>query len=309
MTESDPIVLAEVEKRYGKKRVLNRLDFRIPRGSTTALLGRNGAGKSTLLRILAGLLPRDGGEARVLGMDPWRKGLAVKAAIGYVPEATVFHPKWRVEHAIELVRSIRKKRWDREEERRLADVFELPLRERIGNLSKGYRAKLALLLALGHRPEMILLDEPASGLDPVVKREVLASLVDAIHGEGRTVLLSSHVMTDVERLADRVAFLAGGKIVLEGDTEDVRGRAKRIRIGPIAADADLTDLPGSPLVDRRGTEALLTYLDGADSAAAELRATGRFADVTVTGVNLEDLFVDLLGDRERRREVEEAAAC
>jgi ABC-2 type transport system ATP-binding protein len=298
MNDDDPIVLAEVDKRYGRKKpVLRHLDLRVPAGSTTALLGRNGVGKSTLLKILAGLHPLDGGVARVLGMDPWRQGLAVKAKIGFVPETTAFHPKWRVGDAIELVRSIRKGAWDRDEERRLLGVFDLPERERIGALSKGYRAKLALLLALGHHPAVILLDEPASGLDPVVRREVLASLVDAIHGEGRTVLLSSHVMTDVERLSDRVAFLAGGRIVLEGETEEVRTRAKRVVVGPVSEDSDLADLPGSPRVLRQGSEAVLTYLADGETAAERLRESERFRDVRVTGVNLEDLFVDLLGER------------
>jgi ABC-2 type transport system ATP-binding protein len=225
MDGNDPIVLVEVEKRFGRKRVLRDLTLMVPRGSTTALLGRNGAGKSTLIRILAGLLPRDGGEARVIGIDPGRKPKQVKALTGYVPEATPFHPKWRVKDAIEMSRAFRGRTWDDAEEGRLIEAFALSPKERIGSLSKGYKAKLALLLALAHKPEVILLDEPASGLDPIVRREVLASLVDAIHGEGRTVLLSSHLMEDVERLADRVAFLAGGKIVLEGETEEVRARS------------------------------------------------------------------------------------
>jgi len=302
MPDIDPITLVEVSKRFGRKRVLNHLDLTVPRGSVTALLGRNGAGKSTLLKMLTGLMPRDGGAIRVMGMDPWREPKAVKAAVGYVAETTAFHPRWRVRDAIDLVRSVRRKSWDREEEWRLVDAFELPLGARIGSLSKGYRAKLALLLALGHRPETLLLDEPASGLDPVVKREVLASLVDTITDEGRTVLLSSHQMEDVERLADRVAFLSNGKIVLTGDTGEIRGRARRIAVGPIGGRSPLADLPGAPYVSRHGREAVLTYLEGADEAMPALRE--RFRDVNEIGVNLEDLFVDLLGEPR-----EEALAC
>ncbi|MEN8150687.1 MAG: ABC transporter ATP-binding protein [Planctomycetota bacterium] len=301
MSELDPIVLIEVEKRFGRKKVHRGLDLAVPRGSVTALLGRNGAGKSTLLQMLTGLMPRDGGEIRVLGMDPWREPLKVKAAVGYVAEHTAFHPKWRVRDTIDLVRSLRKARWDRKEEWRLVDLFELPLGEKIGKLSKGYRAKLALLLALAHRPEVLLLDEPASGLDPIVKREVLASIVDTITEEGRTVLLSSHQMEDVERLADRVAFLAGGRIVLEGCTEEIRTNARRLAVGPIEDDRPLADLPGDPFVARRGREAVLTYLDGTNGAAELLGE--RFRDVNEIGVNLEDLFVDLLGAPREREEV------
>jgi ABC-2 type transport system ATP-binding protein len=301
MQASDPIVLAEVGKRYGRNQVLKDLDLRVPKGGATALLGRNGAGKSTMLKILTGLLPRDGGEARVMGIDPGKRPKAVKEIIGYVPESTPFHPRWRVKDAIGLVRAIRKDMWIPEEEARLVDAFALPLTAKIGSLSKGYRAKLALLLALGHKPQTILLDEPASGLDPVVRREVLASLVDTITEEGRTLLFSSHLMEDVERLSDRIAFLAGGKIVLEGDAETIRAQARRVAVGPLPKAEPLGEVPGSPLVLRREHEAVLTYLDGATEAADALRASGRFEDVREIGVNLEDLFVDLLS--EEREEV------
>jgi ABC-2 type transport system ATP-binding protein len=138
----------------------------------------------------------------------------------------------------------------------------------------------------------------------VVRREVLASLVDAIHGEGRTLLLSSHRMDDVERLANRVAFLSGGRIVLEGDAEELRTRAKRIAVGPVAADEPLGDVPGSPLVERRDREAILTYLTEAESAVEALGSNGRFSRVRVLDMNLEDLFVDLL-----REEQKEVAPC
>jgi ABC-2 type transport system ATP-binding protein len=246
MERSDPIRVVGLEKRYGRKLVLTGLDLTVPEGSTTALLGRNGAGKSTFIQILTGLLPRNAGAVHVLGLDPARRATAVKARVGYVPEVTPFHPRWRVAHALELSRAFRKRTWDRREEARLLEVFGLSPRERIGSLSKGYRAKLALLLALAHRPRLLLLDEPASGLDPVVRREVLASLVDAIHGEGRTVLLSSHLMEDVERLADRVAFLSGGRIVLEGEAEEVRSRGRNLE----SVFLDLLGREGAPRPER-----------------------------------------------------------
>lgn len=290
--------------RFGRRTVLDEVALTVPAGSTTALLGRNGAGKSTLIRILTGLLPRTAGRVSVLGLDPGRHARAVKARIGYVPETSAFHPRWRVSHAIELTRGLRGRAWDRDEERRLLDVFCLPARERIDRLSKGARAKLALLLALAHRPPVVILDEPASGLDPVVKREVLATLVDAISSEGRTVLLSSHLIEDVERLADRVAFLGEGRILLEGGAEEVRRRARRLVVGPVAPDEALADLPGRPLVRRRGREAVLTYLRDGPEAAHAIRAAERFTHVAEDGINLEQLFVGLLGE-----EVKEATAC
>ncbi len=225
MSREDAVVLREVSAGYGRREVLRGLSLAVPAGSVTAVLGRNGAGKSTLFKILLGLLPRGAGEARVLGLDPARAARAVKARVGYVPEAPDFHPRWRVRDAIDLVRGLRRRDWDAAEERRLLDAFDLPPRARIGALSKGYRAKLALLLALAPRPEVLLLDEPASGLDPVVRREVLATLVDELGAEGRTVVFASHRMDDVERLADCVAFLDAGRVTLAGPTEEVRRRA------------------------------------------------------------------------------------
>ncbi len=146
--------------------------------------------------------------------------------------------------------------------------------------------------------------KPASGLDPVVRREVLATLVDAIHEEGRTVLVASHRMDDVQRLSDRVAFLKNGRIVLAGETEEIRSRARRVEVMPPPSPVDI---PGSPLIHEHGGEASLTYLDGGAEAAEKLRTAGRYRQVTESPVNLEDLFVDLLGDDSGSRE--EMATC
>jgi ABC-2 type transport system ATP-binding protein len=225
MPAADAITIRDAAAGYGRRAILDGLSLAVPEGSVTALLGRNGAGKSTLFRLLLGLLPRRRGEVFVLGLDPARAALAVKERTGFVPESADLNPRFRVRDVIALVRGLRRRRWDDAEERRLAAVFDLPPRTRIGALSKGMKAKLTLLLALAPRPDLLLLDEPASGLDPVVRREVLSALVDEIAREGRTVLMASHRMDDVERLADRVAFLDGGRIVRAGPVEAVRAEA------------------------------------------------------------------------------------
>jgi ABC-2 type transport system ATP-binding protein len=222
MQRTDPILIHGLSKRFGRKQVLSSVTLSVPRGVTTALLGRNGAGKTTILRILAGLLPRNRGVVSVAGIDPKKHAKRVKAVTGYVPDVPVFHPRWRVRDAVGLVRSARRKRWDADEAKRLMDAFELIPADRIGDLSKGARAKLSLLLALAHRPEVVLLDEPASGLDPVSRKEVLGSLVDIMEREGTAILISTHRLDDVERLAERVAFLKDGQIVVEGVTEELR---------------------------------------------------------------------------------------
>ncbi len=222
MSTAEPITIQGLKKRYGKKQVLTGVTLSVPRGVTTALLGRNGAGKTTILRILAGLLPRNGGEVSVAGLDPWKQAIRVKAITGYVPDAPMFHPRWRVRDAMSLVKSARRRSWDEREARRLAETFQLAGSDRIGALSKGARAKLSLLLALSHHPEVVLLDEPASGLDPLSRKEVLGTLVEIMEREGAAILISTHRLDDVERLAERVAFLKGGEIVAEGLTEELR---------------------------------------------------------------------------------------
>lgn len=222
MQRAEPILIQGLNKRFGRKQVLSSVTLSVPRGVTTALLGRNGAGKTTLLRILAGLLPRNGGAVSVAGIDPGKHSKRVKAVTGYVPDVPVFHPRWRVRDAVDLVMSARRNRWDSEEAKRLQDVYGLAPSDRIQDLSKGARAKLSLLLALAHRPEVVLLDEPASGLDPVSRKEVLGSLIDIMEREGTAILISTHRLDDVERLAERVAFLKDGEIVVEGVTEELR---------------------------------------------------------------------------------------
>ncbi len=304
MPNFDAIQIAGVSKRLGTSSVLSDLTLRVPTGSTTALLGRNGAGKTTLMRILSGLLPRDRGRVSVLGLDPGRWPRAVKARIGYVAESSHFHPRWRVADALDLVRSLRKNTWDAAEARRLLRLFDLPKHQRIGRLSKGHKAELALVLALANRPDLILLDEPASGLDPVVRREVLAALVDAIHAEGRTVFLASHRLEDVERLADRIAFLGHGRILLEGNAEEIRSQARRVVVRPVVADEAFEDVPGTPLVRRFDQEAVLTYMHGGVEASHRLRESRRFLGVEERAMNLEEIYLDLLSE-----EPQEVASC
>lgn len=206
--------------RFGKQRVLAGLDLAVRRGSVTALLGRNGCGKSTLLRVLTGQLAPDSGSARVLGLDPAREGPAVRARTGYVPERIEL-PSWmRARDWLAFLAPFYAS-WSADEERRLLQLFELEPAERVAALSRGNRAKLALIGALAHRPELLLLDEPFSGLDVAVRRAIATAVIGHLREEGRTVLLVSHSIADVERLADRVAILSQGRIEREGELEDV----------------------------------------------------------------------------------------
>ena len=210
--------LDRVCKRYGATQAMSDVSLDIPAGVVFALLGENGAGKTTTIKTILGLEDPDQGSVRVLGMDPRRDGIEIRRRVGYVPDAPKLYEWMKVSEIGWFAGGFYPPGY-LEEFKRLADEFELPLDVKIKTLSKGGRAKVALALAMAHRPELLILDEPTSGLDTLVRRKFLESMVD-VAAEGRTVLLSSHQIPEVERVADRVAIINHG-IVRVDDQLDV----------------------------------------------------------------------------------------
>jgi ABC-2 type transport system ATP-binding protein len=209
-----------VRVRFGKQVVLDGLDLDVPCGSVTALVGRNGAGKSTLLRVLVGALVPDGGSASVLGVNPSRDGARVRALVGYVPDR-IDVPSWmRGRDWLEFVARFYPT-WSASEERRWTELLELDATTRVDAMSKGARTKLALVAALAHAPQVLLLDEPFSGLDAAARHAITTAVLSSLRDEARTVLLVSHSIPDVERLADRVAVMSNGRVETIGDLEEV----------------------------------------------------------------------------------------
>jgi ABC-2 type transport system ATP-binding protein len=279
-------------KRYGRRAVLDGLDLVVPDGSVTALLGRNGIGKTTLLRILIGFQPATSGSARVLGLDPRRHGPRIRRLVGFVPERLEL-PRWmRVRDHLRFLRPFYPS-WDRDEEARLLELFSLDPKAKLHRMSKGERTRHALLAALAHRPSLLLLDEPFSGLDPSARADVLSAVLDHLRDEGRTVLLASHSLPDVERVADRVVLVESGKVALEGDLEEVRRRTVRLQV-TLAASANGWRPPGRPVVERAGEDVVLTYLEWRDEHEAALRADPAVTAVRRLGRDLGDVFLAAL---------------
>jgi ABC-2 type transport system ATP-binding protein len=219
-TSPNPVAVQGLHVAFGKRRVLDGLDFELVRGSATALVGDNAAGKSTLLRVLIGTLVPDRGSMRVLGLDPARDGAKLRARVGYVADRFEV-PSWmRARDWLNFLSRLYPT-WSRDEERRLCSLLGLDASELVRELSKGNRAKLGLVAALAHAPELLLLDEAFSGLDLGTRERFSAAVIDHLRDEGRTVLLVSHALADVERVCDRVAVLDGGRIVQEGDLETI----------------------------------------------------------------------------------------
>src|ERR1035437_8918896 len=223
------IELVGVRKRFGRHEVLAGVDLKVEVGKTYAFLGRNGTGKTTTIRMLMGLLKPDEGKVRVLGLDPATDALEIRRRVGYLAEDQQMWGWMKVREILRFVSAFHAT-WDWGLARELMEKFALPTEGKVRNLSKGQNVRLGLLLALAHRPKVVVLDDPALGLDPIMRKEFLRDVVEHLQGGGVTVFFSSHLLYEVEPVADVVGILDGGKIVTESGTEELRGRVRQLRV-------------------------------------------------------------------------------
>lgn len=239
------ISLQNVSKRYGSIVALDNVSLEIPAGSVCALLGANGAGKSTTLKILLGLVTPDAGTARIGGLDSQIDALDIRRTVGYVPERPALYEWMTVDEIGWFAAGLYPADYQREYQK-LLDRYALNAKQKIKDLSKGNRSKVALALALAHQPGVLILDEPTSGLDPLVRREFLESMVD-VAAEGRTVIISSHQVQEVERVADRVAILLHGKLVCHERLDELKQSAREVSAILAPGATTPPDLPGEVL--------------------------------------------------------------
>jgi ABC-2 type transport system ATP-binding protein len=204
--------LRRVSKAY-EGFALRDVSFTLPRGYIMGLVGPNGAGKTTLVKLILNLVRRESGEIRVFGLDNQRDEVAIRSRIGFVHERPVFHDYLSIERAVACLAPFYPK-WDDATFHSLAAEFGLPLKKRVRALSRGMRTRLALAVALAHEAELLLLDEPSSGLDPVFRRDLLDRLSGVIEGGESSVLFSTHITSDLDRIADYVTFVQAGRLVL-----------------------------------------------------------------------------------------------
>jgi ABC-2 type transport system ATP-binding protein len=223
------INVSGLTRRFGATTALDSVSLSLPRGAVYGLVGANGAGKTTLIKHVLGLLRAESGSVRVFGLDPVADPVGVLSRIGYLSEENDL-PGWmRVDELIRYSRAFYPA-WDDAYAEELRQTFALDRAARIKNLSKGQKARMGLLIALAHRPELLVLDEPSSGLDPIVRKDILGAVMRTIADEGRTVLFSSHLLDEVEEVADHVTMISEGRIVLSAplsvikDSHRVGGR-------------------------------------------------------------------------------------
>jgi ABC-2 type transport system ATP-binding protein len=215
------IKLRGIVKSYGKKHVLTGLNLTVPKGSVLGLLGINGAGKTTLIKCALGLIRPQQGEARLLGEDSWNLSDKAKMRIGYVPQVINLYSWMTVRHLIDYTAAFYPN-WNHELVARLVKEWDIPSEDRIRTLSVGQLQKVAILLALGHDPELLVLDEPAASLDPLARRQFMQMIIELAEPGKRTVLYSTHITSDLERVADSVAVLKSGCITWQGLIEDLK---------------------------------------------------------------------------------------
>ncbi len=283
------IDIRRLTRHFGSKAALDDVTLTVPRGGVFGLIGANGAGKTTLIKHILGMLKPQSGTVHVFGLDPVRNPVGTLGRIGYLSEERDL-PNWmRVGELLRYTQAFFPT-WDEAYAEELRQAFDLDGKARIKTLSRGQRARAGLLVALAHRPELLVLDEPSSGLDPVVRRDILGAIIRTIADEGRTVFFSSHLLDEIERVADRVAIIHQGRVMLASSMDEIKDRHRRVtlRFGQPVAQAP--SLVGSLSCAGEGVE--WTYVCSGESA--QLRCAAEAIGGTVVGdtaLSLEEVFV------------------
>jgi ABC-2 type transport system ATP-binding protein len=230
MPDPDCVIAVDrLTRRFGPKLALDGVDLRVPRGAVFGLVGANGAGKTTLIKHLLGLLKPQAGTVRVFDKDPVADPVGVLSRVGYLSEDNDL-PGWmRIDELMRYTEAFFPG-WDRDYAEQLRRDFDLDPRAKVKHLSRGQRTRAGLVAALAYRPDLLVLDEPSSGLDPIVRRDILGAVIRTVAEEGRTVLFSSHLLDEVERVSDHVALLARGRVVYAGPLDDLKAGHHRLTV-------------------------------------------------------------------------------
>jgi ABC-2 type transport system ATP-binding protein len=289
---TDAIRIRDLAWKAGRDFAIRDLSMRVPTGAIYGFLGPNGSGKTSTIRLLLGMLPPDGGQIEVLGHQVPEQAPRALARIGYVPERLHLYGRLSVEESIRYHAAFFAG-FDHGEAERLRKRFHLRESQKVSALSKGEAGKLMMLLALAQRPDLLVLDEPTDGLDPVVRRDVLAALVEFVESQRATVLISSHLVHEQERICDWVGVMDGGRLVAELPMQEFRSGIKRLRVGRAPAATD--SLPFA-LLGRvaSGPSAEAWVVRGWQPEMREWFARSGAELREVEDLDLEESFVELL---------------
>jgi ABC-2 type transport system ATP-binding protein len=284
---TNAIEIKDLRFSYGREEVLKGVNLQVPEGSIFGFLGRNGAGKTTTIKLLLGLLKPKAGTCRIRQIDPQKDEIAVRRAVGYMAEDQQMYGWMRIEQIVKWVASFYPA-WDDKVINQLLDMLELLLKSKVKTLSKGQNSRLALLLALGHRPKVVILDDPTLGLDPIARKDFLRHVIDLLQSNGVTVFFSSHLLYEIEPVADHIAILDQGVIVKTGKTDQLRESVRKFILIPKPGN-DFGRISGLLDVVKAGNSVSLTVEDCDDAKLTIIRQMANNS-VQETALNLDEIF-------------------
>ncbi len=289
-SSADAVVsVTDLSRRFGAKTALDNVSLYVPRGGVFGLVGENGAGKTTLIKHILGLLRAETGTVRVFGVDPVADPVSVLGRIGYLSEQPDL-PGWmRVEELFRYTKAFYPK-WDAAYAEQLLKQFALNPTQRVSTLSKGQLAKAGLLAAQAHRPDLLLLDEPSSGLDPLVRRDILEAVIRTVADEGRTVFFSSHLLEEIERVSDHIAMVHQGKVVMCGSLDEIKAQHRRFVLNFETAQSKPPVIAGALNISGTGKEWVVMCNGGRVELPAVAAGLGaRIVDERAASLN--EIFV------------------
>ena len=300
MSEKIAIQVKDLEKFYGKVHALRGIDLEIKRGEVYGFLGPNGSGKTTAIRCMLDLIRPQAGSISVLGLNPQKEPEAIKERVGYLPGELHMDENMTARQVFRFFNSLRGNRSDWAFIEELSERLKLELRSPIRNFSKGNKQKVGVVQALMHKPALLLLDEPTGGLDPLMQQEVLRMLVEA-QENGSTVFFSSHIISEVQTVADRVAIIREGKIVEVAETAALLNRSMRqvrIRFQQPTEAEELYNLPGVELLAKDDSMGILLQVEGQMDTLVKTLAKYPVNDFETERASLEEIFLAYYGGEE-----------
>lgn len=289
----NPIIdIQDLHKSYQNDSVLNGFNLQIQEGCSYGFLGRNGAGKTTAIKVIMGLTHYEKGNVKVLGQDPTQMETTIKAQIGYVSQNAILPNHFSVQDCLNFHEKIYPN-WQKSYVEKLIQDFDIKKNKNIRSLSGGTQQLVSLILALGINPKLLILDEPAIGLDPISKQEFMDQLIDILIQEERTIFFSSHILTDVEKIASHVAILKKGKLFLDMELDTLKTNVKQVQVNAPTETKLKLNLPNLVSIRKFGSEHVLTFRDFDENTLQKIKQQTK-AELKVLDMNFEEIFIELV---------------
>ena len=288
-------------KYYGKDLALDHLDLNIPRGCICGFMGRNGAGKTTAIKLLLGLLKPTAGSASLLGCNSQQLTPKIRQRVGYVTEGHRLIRWMTIAQLEKYQRAFYPKQWDDKLFNDMIEYFEIPKKKKIKHISNGQRAQISLALTLAPNPELLIMDDPTLGLDPAIRRQFLEGMIKLIMSENRTILFSSHILADVERVANRIIVIDKGVLRANCTLEGFRGAVKKINVSFKTSVPESIDIEGLLHCRKDDKEIELTLVATSDEKIDKWAISAGADNYQPVKMNLEDQFIEYTAPKGRKR--------